>query len=99
MGAIKSAIISRGLLFFNDSSPNLRDTDIAAMAENAKNGQQPHDDADYNHDVENFFNFPVHRDIGIDQPEQHADDDQSDDDRRQWHGVPWVLMNELIFMV
>ena len=53
------------------------------MIENAEGKQQPHDDANHHDDIENFFYLSVHRNIGIDQPEQHADDDQSDGERNQ----------------
>ena len=54
--------------------------DIAAVIQNAERIQQPNDDADHDHDVENFFDLAVHRDVTVDQPEQHADDDESDDE-------------------
>ena len=41
------------------------------MIENTEGEQDPHDDANYHDDVENFFDLPVHRNIGVDQPEQH----------------------------
>jgi hypothetical protein len=63
--------------------PDPRDTDIARVIENAEGKQQPHDDANYHDDVENSFDLPVHRDVGINQPEQHANNDQSDDERYQ----------------
>jgi hypothetical protein len=86
-------------LFGGDGLPDLRHMDVARMAENAKDRQQPHDDTNHDDDVENFFNLPVHRDVGIDQPEQHANDNQSDGDSNQWHGLAWVEVDELIFML
>jgi hypothetical protein len=56
-------------------SLNLREADLVRVIKNAEGDQQPHDDADHHDDIENVFDLPVHRDVGIDQPEQHADDD------------------------
>ena len=64
-------------------SLNPRNPDISTMIENAEGVQQPHDDANHHDDVENFFDLSVHRDVGVDQPEQHTDDDQSDGERNQ----------------
>jgi hypothetical protein len=61
--------------------PDLGDADIAGMIDDAEGIQQPHNDADHDDDVENLFNLSIHRDIVVDQPEQHTDDDQSDDER------------------
>ena len=68
------------------------------MIENAEGKQQPHDDANHHDGVENFFNLSVHRDIGVDQSEQHADDDQSDGERNQRHILPPIWMSLLLFM-
>jgi hypothetical protein len=58
-----------------------RHLDVAGAAENAKGVEQPDDDTDHHHDVEDLFDLPVHRDVGVDQPEQDTDDDEGDDDR------------------
>ena len=58
---------------------DLRDLDIVGMRDDAKGIQQPHHDTNHDDGVKNFFDLAVHRDVGIDQPEQHADDDQSYD--------------------
>jgi hypothetical protein len=55
--------------------------DVSRAADNAKGVEQPDDDADDYHDVENIFNLSIHGDVAIDQPEQHADDDQGYDER------------------
>lgn len=62
---------------------DLRDADVASVIDDAKGRQQPHDHADDHDDVENLFDLRIHRDVGVDQPEQHADDDQRDDNRNQ----------------
>jgi len=64
---------------------NLWDADVAGMVEDAEGIEQPHDDANDHDNVQDFFDFPVHRDIGVDQPEQHTHDDQGDDKIDQWH--------------
>src|SRR5688572_27337607 len=56
------------------------DANVSRMADDAKGVKQPNDDADHHHDVEDVLNFAVHRDVGVDQPEQHADDDEGDDE-------------------
>lgn len=48
------------------------------MAENAKGGQEPDYDADDYDDVENLFDLRIHGNVAIDQPEQDADDNESD---------------------
>jgi hypothetical protein len=60
---------------------DLWDADVAGVMENAESKQQPHDNANHHDDVEDFFYLSVHRDVGIDQPKQHTDDDQSDGER------------------
>jgi hypothetical protein len=64
-------------------SSHLRNLDVTAVIDDAEGIQQPDDDADHDDGVENFFDLPVHRDVGVDQPEQHADHDQGDDEGYQ----------------
>lgn len=42
--------------------------------------EQPQDYDDHDHDVEDLFDRGLHGDIGVDQPEDHADDYQGNDD-------------------
>jgi hypothetical protein len=63
------------------SSLNPRNTDVSTVIENAKGIEQPDDDTNHHHDVEDLFDLSVHRDVVVDQPEQHADDYQGDDER------------------
>jgi hypothetical protein len=69
------------LMFNEDLLLDLRDMDVSSVMENAEGKQKPHNDANDNDDVENFFDLSVHWNVAIDQPEQDADDDQGDDER------------------
>jgi len=50
------------------------------VSEHAEGRQQPDDHANHDDDIENLFDFTVHGDVGVDQPEQDPDDDQSDEE-------------------
>jgi hypothetical protein len=63
--------------------PHLWDTDVTAVIQDAEGIQQPYNDADHDHNVEDFFDLTVHRDVIVDQPEQHADDNQGEDEGNQ----------------
>jgi hypothetical protein len=69
------------------------------VIENAKGKQQPDDDANDDDNVENFFYLSIHRNIGVDEPEQYADDYQGDDERNQWYILPPVWMSVLLFTI
>ena len=49
------------------------------MAQHAEGIEQPNDDHGDNDEVEDAFDRPLHGDVGVDEPEHHADDDQSED--------------------
>lgn len=66
--------------FENRSLFNARYADVAGATENTEGNQQPPHDANYDDDIEDLFDLPVHGDVGIHQPEQHADDDEGDSD-------------------
>src|ERR1035437_1344719 len=51
--------------------------DFPRMSQHAEAVRQPYDHCNHDDDVENTLNLPVHRDVCVDEPEQHADDDQS----------------------
>jgi hypothetical protein len=59
--------------------PDLGNLNVAGMPQNAERGQEPDDNADHDHDVEDLFDLPVHRNVVIDQPEEYSDDDESYD--------------------
>ena len=42
--------------------------DAHQVAENSEDFEKPYDYDNYNNDVENVFDFPIHRNIRIDQP-------------------------------
>lgn len=78
-GVVQKNIEWHARLMFNESLLlDLRNTDVSAVMENAEGKQQPYHDANDDDGVEDLFDLSVHRDIGVDQPEQHADDDQGD---------------------
>jgi hypothetical protein len=60
-----------------------RNTDIVGVIENAEGKQQPYNDANHHDNVENFLDLSVHRNVGINQPEQYPDDDQCDNESNQ----------------
>ena len=62
-----------------------RDADVAGVMENAEGEQQPDHDANDHDGVEDGFYLSVHRDVVVDEPEQHADDDQGDGEIQKWH--------------
>ena len=51
----------------------------ASEAEDAEAAQQPHDDSDDYHQVNDRLDGAVHRDFVVDQPQQDANDDENDD--------------------
>jgi len=96
---IRSEVVVAGNEF-NDSesddylpSLNPRDTDLSSVTENPKGRQQPDDNADDHNHVQDVLYLSVHRDVGIDQPEQDTDDDECDGERNQSHGLPPVSKN------
>ena len=69
---------------------HLGNPDISRVADHAESVQQPDDDRDDDDGVEDALNRSLHRDVGVDEPEQHANDDKSQDDRDEGHKWPWV---------
>ena len=60
-------------------SPALVDVDRTQRAEQAQCLEQPQYDDDDDDDIEDVFDLAVHRDVVVDQPQQHADHDQHHD--------------------
>jgi len=58
---------------------------IFDASEQAESLQQPDNDTDHHDGVEDAFDRPVHGNVGIDEPQQHADDDKNDDQIHEWH--------------
>jgi hypothetical protein len=58
------------------------------MTQYAKGRQQPDDNTDHHDYIDNLFYLSVHRNIGVDEPEQYADDNLGDDEGD--HRVPPV---------
>ncbi len=59
-------------------SMNPGNLDVGCPVKQSEYKKKPKNYADHYNDVEDVLNLSVHRDIGVDQPEQHADDDQGD---------------------
>ncbi len=57
--------------------PKLRHPHVIGVAQYAECGEQPDDDTDDHHDVEDLFNLGIHGDIGINEPQDYADYDES----------------------
>lgn len=58
---------------------NLRNLNVPDVAQNPKGSQNPEDHRDNHDDVQNLLNLSVHRDVGINEPQQDSDNDQRDD--------------------
>jgi hypothetical protein len=77
---------------------HLRNFDVSAVVKYAKGKQDPDNDANHDDGVDNRFDLSVHRNIGVDEPEQYADDNQGENERNQRHRAPSVGMSILLFM-
>lgn len=53
----------------------LRNLNVVGMSQDAEGGQEPHEHANDHDDIQNLFDLSIHGDVGVDQPEQNADDD------------------------
>lgn len=52
---------------------------ISGLVEDTEAVQQPEDYHDHDDDVEDLFDRPLHRNVGVDQPEDYANDNQGND--------------------
>ena len=66
--------------------------DFSRVTQDAEAVQEPDDDRDHDNEVENGFNRRSHGDVGVDEPQQHANDDQGEDDSDKRHKGPLVLV-------
>jgi hypothetical protein len=57
-----------------------RKSDFSAAINDSKGGEQPKDNADHDHSIENAFDFPIHRDVVVDEPKQYPNDNQGNQD-------------------
>ena len=89
MRRVMSAI-SINLLF------NLGDLDVAGMTEYSEGRQKPDDHADDNNDVEDLLDLGIHGNVGVHEPEQDTDDDESYYERD--HFQPLVKLVRLFSM-
>ena len=53
-----------------------RNADVTRAIQHPKGDQQPDDDTNHHHDVEDLLDLPIHREVGVDQPERDPDDDE-----------------------
>jgi hypothetical protein len=81
-------MIARSSNFISDNLEirSFSDANGAQRSEHAKSLQQPKHDADDDNSVEDTFDLSVHGQVIIDEPKQHANDDQDDDDVNEGHG-------------
>ena len=62
------------------------DIDRVKVIQQAENPQQPKHDRNDDDAVEQGFYRALHRQVGIDQPEKHSDNDQDDNNGDKVHG-------------
>jgi hypothetical protein len=55
------------------------DLNAAKRAQHSKRLQQPEHDRNDDDDIQDVLDLSVHGDIGVDEPKQHANDDQDND--------------------
>lgn len=72
---------------------DLGNGDFVGVIDNAKSIQEPNDYTNHHDDIKNLLNFTIHRDVGIDKPEQYADYDQGYYDRYEWHNGLWIWIS------
>jgi hypothetical protein len=63
------------------------DTDCGNVSYHSENTQQPNNDGNDDHDIEDFLDGGLHRDVGVDQPENYSNNDQDNDQLDEWHDV------------
>jgi hypothetical protein len=63
------------------------DTDCGEVSYYPEKTQQPNDDSNDDHDIENFLDGGLHRDIVVNQPEDYSNNYQDNDQLHEWHGV------------
>jgi len=59
---------------------NLGNPYFISVVDNAKGIKEPDHHADHDHDIQDLLDFPVHGNVGVDQPEQYANYNQGDDE-------------------
>jgi len=52
---------------------------VAQVAPHAEDIEQPKDHHHDDHNIEDLFDLPIHREVGVDEPEQDSDDNERDD--------------------
>jgi len=62
--------------------------DVSALPKHTEGIEQPDDHRDHDDDIHNVLNLSVHRDVFIDDPEKHADDEKSYYDCEKRHDLP-----------
>ena len=76
-GPTDSGQASRGGREFLTVLLHHRQPDFSRVTQHAEAVQQPENDRDHDDGVKDRFDRSGHRNVGVDEPEQHADDDQS----------------------
>jgi len=49
------------------------------MVQYSEHVEQPKDYHHHHHDIEDLFDLGIHGDVGVDEPEQNSDHDETDD--------------------
>jgi hypothetical protein len=71
------------LLWFSVDADRVRlhlmsNVDIGQRVDQAEDLQQPKNDRDHDDGIQDPFDLSIHRDVGVDQPQHNADDNQNE---------------------
>src|ERR1035437_8791309 len=75
---------------------------IAQTGEHAKDVQQPQDHCDDHRDIQNLLDLAIHRDVGVNQPQEHPNNYQSDHQRNNYHiyfPLSFAVLSVLLFFL
>src|SRR6185503_14805857 len=71
---------------------DMTDLDILEGAEKSENLQQVDDHRDHNDGIQDTFDFAVHGNVVVYEPEEHSDNDQDTDDIEEGHEVVLLVI-------
>src|ERR1035437_29901 len=75
---------------------------VAQTGEHTEDVQQPQDDRNDDGDVQNLLDLSIHRDVSVDQPQEHPDNYQSDHQRNNYHiyfPLSFAVLSVLLFFL
>lgn len=61
--------------------------DVLQIIEYPKYVQQPNYNNDYNDGIQNSFYGPLHRNEGVNKPENYSNSNKYKDDSQKWHNI------------